>query len=484
MSETKTTNYVGRLVAVVTWYERLSVLDEEQIEAMSNEDLVADLGEAVTSHVPWLLGEVRAASAVLAEAGVQNGGAPLDERVKMLRNERDVARAINKQVQGVADALTTAGYPPLKGFSMVEAIHEMVKRITYLEGANIDATTVNDATEDALRAQVTALEADRSRFTGSHEQVVAVLNKYAVPPGDTVAARLEAVLGAANICRVCDRPRADHGGEDNGVDDGRVCDGFEPKEGTVSFAYRIRAGDRGGDGLVLQVDERDLPPVQAGDTGPITVVRLPVVPPSVQAGLDGLYLRREALDEQIDAHDTAEPPTAPPVELVREYQAVREEIATVEKAARGKPRVPVQPVAATNVTESMAFVDGPGYHGVASVPVHTYPESPQGRACFDFRKKHDVFVFHVARALRLSPADVAGLERGALTTDEEGWEEVWAALGLLALTHPDRRREEATRLAAREISTLRTLLAVGEEANATLLAALARGSAEPAGGGS
>lgn len=169
----------------------------------------------------------------------------------------------------------------------------------------------------------------------------------------------------------------------------------------------------------------------------------PVARAAFNGPLPALYTRRDALGDQIDAHDMAEPPTKPPEELVREYNAVREQIAAAEKEARGVPRIVVRPVEPIGSHEATGFVDGPGRHGVETVKVNDYPKSEGGEHVRDFRRDHGISLGDLARALRVCPAEMSGIERGSHTTDTAGWMEIMTALFLLASEPKETRAAEA-----------------------------------------
>lgn len=173
----------------------------------------------------------------------------------------------------------------------------------------------------------------------------------------------------------------------------------------------------------------------------------PVARAAFNGPLPGLYLRLEALGDQIDAHDLAEPPTSPPAELVSEYHAVREQIAAAEKEARGVPRIVVMPVEPLGSRETTGFVDGPGHHGVGTIKVHSYPKSEGGECVRDFRREHGISIGDLARALRIGVAEMAGIERGSHTTDTAGWMEIMTVLFLLASEPKETRGAEAGYLA-------------------------------------
>lgn len=142
---------------------------------------------------------------------------------------------------------------------------------------------------------------------------------------------------------------------------------------------------------------------------------------------DALYDRMEALEEQIEACELGDPPTAPPVDVLREYHAARERLAELRAAARAKegpPRIAVLPVEPLSTETTLAFVDGPGVHGVAEVPTATYPDSPQGDRVRELLCEHDVSLGDLARALRICTSDLSGIERGRRMTDAAGWAEI------------------------------------------------------------
>lgn len=151
------------------------------------------------------------------------------------------------------------------------------------------------------------------------------------------------------------------------------------------------------------------------------------VPPELAA----LYAREAELGDQIDAHEHADPPTAPPEALVLAYRETGEQIRAAERAALaalGPPRIVVTPVEPIDRSEVSAFVDGPGRHGVETVTLLRYPESPCGKGIRDLRLLAKVKVSALARALRIGPEEVHGLEHGSRTTDDAGWTEIMTSL--------------------------------------------------------
>lgn len=152
---------------------------------------------------------------------------------------------------------------------------------------------------------------------------------------------------------------------------------------------------------------------------------------AVSPALAALHARQGELGDQIDAYEHADPPALPPEELVREYREVGEQIRQAEReaiAALGPPRIVVTPVAPIERRSTPAFVDGPGHHGVGSVTVLRYPESPRGVAMRELRLLAEVKVSDLSRALRIDSAEVHGLERGRRTTDDAGWMEITTTL--------------------------------------------------------
>lgn len=145
--------------------------------------------------------------------------------------------------------------------------------------------------------------------------------------------------------------------------------------------------------------------------------------------VDALRERIGTLGDQIDGYEHAG--TQPPAALVAEYHEARARLAATEKAARGTPRIVVTPVEPIERGESLAFVDGPGFHGVAPMPTARYPKSPRGEGMRDLRRLTGASLGDVARALNLSTPEVSGLERGRYTTDDAGWAEIQTVCFLL-----------------------------------------------------
>ncbi len=145
--------------------------------------------------------------------------------------------------------------------------------------------------------------------------------------------------------------------------------------------------------------------------------------------VDALRDRMATLGDQIDGYEHAG--TQPPPALVAEYHEARARLTATEKAARGTPRIVVTPVEPIERGESLAFVDGPGHHGVAPMPTARYPKSPRGEGMRDLRRLTGATLGDVARALNLSTPEVSGLEHGRYTTDDAGWSEIQTVCFLL-----------------------------------------------------
>lgn len=159
------------------------------------------------------------------------------------------------------------------------------------------------------------------------------------------------------------------------------------------------------------------------------------VPPELAA----LYARQVELGDQIDTYEHAPVPSPPPEALVLAYREVGEQIRRAEReatAALGPPRIVVTSVEPLGRSEAPAFVDGPGHHGVETVTVLRYPESPRGKGTRDLRLLAKVKVRDLARALRIGPEEVHGLERGSCTTDDAGWMEITTTLCRLGAGTP------------------------------------------------
>ena len=116
---------------------------------------------------------------------------------------------------------------------------------------------------------------------------------------------------------------------------------------------------------------------------------------------------------------------------MREYHDVGEQIEAAHRAEMGPPRIALLDVAPLSSGTSLAFVDGPGLHGMVETATHTYPKSPRGEAVQKFRREHRVKHSDLARSLCIGVADASGLERGSKTTDDAGWAEIQTALFLL-----------------------------------------------------
>ena len=177
-----------------------------------------------------------------------------------------------------------------------------------------------------------------------------------------------------------------------------------------------------------------------------------VEPPEVRAARD----RYSEVSERFDAYDLADPPAEPPAELVTEYEEARKALVRAEAAAAGPPKIIVTPVPPLTTGTSVAFVDGPGLHGLAEVPTATFPRSERGAAMRELRQSIGASSGDVSRALRISVVEACGLERGSHTTDDAGWLEIQTALFLLgsregasAIPIPPEVEAEAAEAAAR-----------------------------------
>lgn len=157
----------------------------------------------------------------------------------------------------------------------------------------------------------------------------------------------------------------------------------------------------------------------------------PVFRAAFNSRLAGLRARREALADGLDAYEHADPPVPPPEALVREYYDVGEQIEAAHRAEMGPPRIELLDVAPLSSGTSLAFVDGPGLHGMVEIATHTYPKNPRGKAAQKFRREHRIKLGDLARALCIGVADASGLERGSKTTDDAGWTEIQTTLFLL-----------------------------------------------------
>lgn len=150
-------DYTKRLAEIEAWAAKLGALEDEQIERMPYEVAVRHLGVAVEHHVPWLLSQLRAASAALTEAGIPDDGHSLAERVALLRREADSSSEVAERAlrERESAARYVAGY------------REQVDRLqTWLDAEKLTKATALRDLDILRRAALAAVAAMGGKVQG------------------------------------------------------------------------------------------------------------------------------------------------------------------------------------------------------------------------------------------------------------------------------------------------------------------------------